>query len=242
MSEALAIPATTLVLKLLIEKRLKAAYGTGLTAPPVSIAPPPQRAAATGAGPPPPAETAALYLFLHHVSPNPAWRNMYEPHVASDGSRIGPAPVVLDLAYLVTAQGGDLEREVILGIAVSALTRNAILPRPMITKLLDSVSVATPPATMLERVARAPLADPAHQLESLSIAQNPIDIDMSTKLWSALQSPLRPSAYFTVSTVFLEVDETFPAAIDVKKLRLGVWPGSARRSDEPADNLVEVVP
>ncbi|MBO9713883.1 DUF4255 domain-containing protein [Sphingomonas sp.] len=242
MSEALAIPATTLVLKLLIEKRLKAAYDT-LTPPPVSIAPPPQRAAVPpGPGPAPSPEGAGLYLFLHHVTPNPAWRNMYDPHVGFDGKRMGPAPVVLDLCYLVTAQGADLEREAILGVAVSALTRNAILPRPMITALLGSVSVNPSPTSIHDEIPKAPLADPAHQLESLAISQTPLDIDLSTKLWSALQSPLRPSAYFTVTTVFLDVDETFPAGIDVEKLRLGVWPDTAPRSDLPADNLVEVTP
>jgi len=238
MSEALAIPATTLVLKLLIEKRLKAAYGAALTPPVVSIAPPPQRSAApSAAGPAPPAEAAGLYIFLHHVTPNPAWRNMYDPHVGGDGKRTGPAPVVLDLSYLVTAQGADLEREAILGVAVSALTRNAIVPRNMITTMLGGVSVNVPAVTILDKVPKAPLADPNHQLESLTISQSPIDIDMSTKLWSALQSPLRPSAYFTVTTVFLEVDEVFPAPIDVEKLRLGVWPASAPRSDQPSDNL-----
>ena len=241
MSEALAIPATTLVLKLLIEKRLKLAYGVTLTPPPVSIAPPPQRSAVPpGPGPAPPAEAAALYLYLHHVTPNPAWRNMYEPHMGFDGKRKGPAPVVLDLSYVVAAQGADLEREAILGVAVSALTRNAIVPRAMITALLASVSVETPAVTILDKVPKAPLDDPNHQLESLTISQTPIDIDMSTKLWSALQSPLRPSAYFTVTTVFLEVDETFPAGKDIEKLRLGVWPDSTPRSDQPADNVAEV--
>lgn len=241
MSEALAIPATTLVLKLLIEKRLKVAYGPGLTPPAVSTAPPPQRSAApAGPGPTPPAEAAGLYLFLHHVTPNPAWRNMYDPHVGFDGKRTGPAPVVLDLSYMVAAQGADLEREALLGTAVSALTRNAIVPRNLVTSLLGSVSVATPAVTILDDVPKAPLADPNHQLESLTIAQSPIDIDMSTKLWSALQSPLRPSAFFTVTTVFLEVDETFPAGIDVETLRLGLWPDPAPRSDEPSDNVAEV--
>jgi Pvc16 N-terminal domain len=242
MSEALAIPATTLVLKLLIEKRLAIAYGADLTAPTVSTVPPPQRVAAAHAvGAPPPAEGAALHLFLHHVTPNPAWRNMYEPHIGSDGTRRGPAPVALDLSYLVAAAGASLERETLLGVAISALTRNAIVPRAMITALLGGVSATTPPVTVLDLVPKAPLADPVHQLESLSIAQSPIDVDMSTKLWSALQSPLRPSAYFTVTTVFLDVEETFPAAIGVDKLRVGLWPDSRPRKDVPADNRAETV-
>ena len=45
-----------------------------------------------------------------------------------------------------------------------------------------------------------------------------------------------------LADVFLEVDETFPAGKDIEKLRLGVWPDPAPRSDQPADNVAEVTP
>jgi hypothetical protein len=240
MSEALAIPATSLVLKLLIEKRLKAAYSP-LTAPTVSTSPPPQRiaspAGATAAAAP---EPAGLYLFLHHVTPNGAWRNMYDPHVGADGQRKSIAPTVLDLAYMVAAQGADLEREVLLSVAVSALTRNAIIPRAMITALLAGVQVPANPTKITDLLPQAALGDPNKQLESLSVAQTPMDIDMSTKLWSALQSPLRPSAYFTVTTVFLNVEETFPPPGKADRVRIGVHPASTPRDDLPADGTISL--
>jgi hypothetical protein len=239
MSEALAIPATSLVLKLLIEKRLKAAYSP-LTAPTVSTSPPPQRVAPASGGGAPAPEPAGLYLFLHHVTPNGAWRNMYDPHVDAEGQRKSVAPTVLDLAYMVAAQGADLEREVLLSIAVSALTRNAIIPRPMITALLGGIVVPANPTKITDLLPQAALADPGKQLESLSIAQTPMDIDMSTKLWSALQSPLRPSAYFTVTTVFLTVNETFPAPGIADTVKIGVRPSSTRRDDLPADDVVSL--
>jgi Pvc16 N-terminal domain len=226
MSEALAIPATTLVLKLIIEARLKLAYAP-LSAPPVSVAPPPPRTA------PPPAaannavaaaEPAGLILFMHHVAPSAAWRNMFDPHMNATGTRQGPAPVVLDLAYLLAAQGSDLEREALLGIGVSALTRNALVPRAMITALLGSLSVPPAPTRITERLPLAPLADAAQQLEQLAIAQSPMDIDVSTKLWSALQSPLRPTALFTVTTLFLNVDENFPATKPVETVAVAAVP------------------
>lgn len=240
MSEALAIPATTLVLKLLIEKRLKIAYGA-LSPPQVSVVPPPLRqysAGATGANTPP--ELPGLTLYLHHITPNTAWRSMFDPHIDSSGQRVAIAPVVLDLSYLVTAQGAGLEREVLIGIAVSALNRNAVLPRPMISQLLGTIAVPPMPTAITDLLPTAPLADATKQLESITITQLSLDIDMSTKIWSALQSPLRPSAYFTVTTLFLNVDETFPDPLPVNDVRLGVWPNPIPTSSQPMEDVGDV--
>jgi hypothetical protein len=238
MSEALAIPATTLVLQLIIQERVNKAYGSTLTAPHVvSVAPPPPRPgplpAASGNMALEPAESPSLILFMHHVTPSPAWRNMFEPHINSAGQRQGPAPVVLDLAYLLAAQGADLEREVLLGIGVSALTRNALVPRAMIRSLLGRISAPTPATRITENLPKAPLADAAKQLEQLAISQSPMDIDVSTKLWSALQSPLRPTALFTVTTLFLNVDETFPDAKKVSRIDIDSVPDATSRLGLP---------
>ncbi len=112
-----AIPATTFVLRALIEARLKVAYG-GFTPPKVSVEPPPRPPASPAAAAP--AEPAGLVLFMYQAGQNPAWRNMYDPHVAASGIRTGPAPLVLDLHYLLAATGADLEREVLLGVGMSA--------------------------------------------------------------------------------------------------------------------------
>jgi hypothetical protein len=236
MSEALAIPATTLLLKMIIEARLHAAYAP-LTPPPVSVAPPPPRPvpapAAHTRGSKPVAEPAGLILFMHHVTPNTAWRNMFEPHMTSEGKRQGPAPLVLDLAYLLAAQGDDLEREALLGIGVNALTRNALVPRPMIKSLLGKISRPLSENTITDRLSLAPLADTAKQLEQLAISQSAMDIDVSTKLWSALQSPLRPAALFNVTSVFLSVEENFPASKEVKKVVLEGVPDATARLGLP---------
>ena len=86
----------------------------------------------------------------------------------------------------------------------------------------------------------APLADATKQLESITITQLSLDIDMSTKIWSALQSPLRPSAYFTVTTLFLNVDETFPDPLPVNDVRLGVWPNPIPTSSQPMEDVGDV--
>lgn len=229
MSAHFAIPATTFVLRAVLQKRVDAAYGT-LTGPTVSIEPPP-RPPATAAQPvaTPQPEAAGLHLFLHHAGPNPAWRNMYDPHVSAlTGKRTSRAPLALDLHYMLAATGADLEREILFGIGVSALTRNAILPRAMVQAILSAIAVPPTPTRLLDSLTTEPLHDPAFQPEQITIAQQAVDLDMSTKLWSALQAPLRPSAYFLVTTVFLDVDETFPAPKEVGAVQVAAHPTADR--------------
>src|SRR5262249_4542580 len=188
----------------------------------VSIEPPPRL--------PPPAagtpatEPAGLILFMHHAGPNPAWRSMYDPHVDVAGKRVAKAPLVLDLHYMLAAQGLDLEREAILGVGMSAFHRNGIVPRPMITQILGAITIPPSPSKLMDSLTGEPLADPNNQPESITISQQPVDIDMSTKLWSALHSPLRPCAYYLVTTVFLDTGETFPAAKQVDKVQVAGRP------------------
>ncbi len=222
MTAHFAIPATTFVLKALCEARIAAAYGL-LTPPqpPVRLEPPP-RPAPTPPGAVP--EAAGLHLFLHHAAQNPSWRNMYEPTVDALGARTAPAPLVLDLYYLMFATGADLEREILFGLGLMAFRRNGIVPRPMIQSILAAVAVPNNPTRLLERLTSEPLYDPAQQPEQITIAQEPYDLDRSTKLWSALQAPLRPTAMFQVTAIFLEVPEQFPAEVPVASLDLRLHP------------------
>lgn len=221
MTAHFAIPATTFVLKALCEARISAAYGA-FTPPPVRLEPPPRPAPTppTGAAP----EAPALYLFLHHAAQNPAWRNMHEPTVDALGHKTAAPPLVLDLYYLMFATGADLEREILFGLGMMAFRRNGIVPRPMIQAILGAVAVPPTPARLIERLTTEPLHDPAHQPEQITIAQEPYDLDRSTKLWSALQAPLRPTAMFQVTALFLDVPQQFPVVPPVTELDLRLHP------------------
>jgi hypothetical protein len=236
MSAHFAIPATTFVLRAILEARLKAAYGT-FTPPRVSIEPPPRPPSGPGAAP---VEPAGLILFLHHAGPNAAWRSMYDPHVDSAGKRFAKAPLVLDLHYMLAAQGLDLEREAVLGVGMSAFHRNGIVPRPMIAALLGAITVPPSPAKLMDTLTAEPLQDPNNQPESISISQQPVDVDQSTKLWSALQSPLRPSAFYLVTTVFLDTGETFAAGKPVEKATVAIRPSVDPAADPGGDAVVEI--
>lgn len=237
MSARFALPATTYVLRAIIEKRLKAAYGT-FAPPPVSIAPPPRPPApANGAQAP---EAAGLNLFLHHAGANPAWRNMYDPHVGPDGLRTGPSPLVLDLHYMLSASGQDLEREALLGIAMNAFHRNGVVPRPMIAAILGAVAVPAPPTKMMDELTKEPLDKPASQPESITISQAPVDIDQSTKIWSALHCPLRPCAFYLVTTVFLDVDEAFAPLPEVSQVSIAARTNLTPSPALPTDDMIEI--
>jgi hypothetical protein len=219
MTAHFAIPATTFVLRQILQERVGLAYGS-LTAPTVSVEPPPRPPAAAGNGQPQP-EPAGLHLFLHHLAPNPALRNAFEPHVSSAGRRTGPSPLALDLQYMLAATGADLEREVLLGLGITALTRHGIVPRPKIAAILGAIAVPATPVRLLDTLTTEALDQ---QPEQITVSQAPVDVDLSTKIWSALQSPLRPAAYFLVTTVFLEVTETFTTGPEVQRAMVGVRP------------------
>jgi hypothetical protein len=235
MSAHFAIPVTTFVLRAIIEARLKAAYGT-LTPPTVSVEPPPRPPSGAGNGAAP--EPAGLILYLHHAGPNPAWRNMFEPHVDPEGVPLSRPPLVLDLHYMLAAQGVDLEREAVLGIGMSALHRNGIIPRPMIAALLGTIVVPTTPTKLMETLTHEPIDK---QPESITITQQPVDVDLSTKIWSALQSPLRPTAFYLATTVFLATDEPVAEGKAVTELRLFERPNVAPQVDLKAEADAEVV-
>lgn len=221
MTAHFAIPATTFVLKALCEKRIAAAYAA-FSHPPVKLEPPPRPAPTPPTGTPP--ESSALHLFLHHAAQNPSWRNMPEPSVDALGARTASPPLVLDLSYLLFATGADLEREILFGLGLMAFRRNGIVPRPMIQSILGAVTVPNNPTRLLDTLTTEALHDPAQQPEQITISQEPYDLDRSTKLWSALQAPLRPTALFQVTALFLAVPEPFPPVPPVATLDLRLHP------------------
>jgi hypothetical protein len=219
MSAHFAIPATTFVLRAVIEAGLSNAYGALGPPPAVSVAPPAARPD-NGQGQPPAEPTQAL-LFMYHVQPNPAWRNMFDPTMDSSGNRVSRAPLALDLHYIVSATGPDLEREAVFGVAVHALHRVGIVSRPLIKAILGAVVPPTPPAKLMDLLTTEKLDQ---QIEQITVSHQALDADTLSRMWTSFQSPFRPSAGFLVTTVFLEREEIFPATIPVTKVDLSARP------------------
>jgi len=237
MSAHLAIPATTTILRQLIEDQLKKPY-TGMTAPKVFAAPPPRPPQPAGNNAAP-AEDTALYLYLHHVAANPAWRNMLDPSIDSGGTHTGRPPLVLDLHYMLAATGATLDREALLGLGMTAFHRNPIVSKAKIAAVLGAIAVPAHPKNLGEIVGQEKLGEPASQPEQLTITLEPLDIDMSTKIWSALFAPLRPSAYYLVTCVFLESDQPIPDGPLTETV--GVAVDAADDLGEPADLLERAI-
>jgi hypothetical protein len=237
MSAHLAIPATTTILRQLIEDQLKKPY-TGMTAPKVLAIPPPRPPQPAGNNAAP-AEDTALYLYLHHVAANPAWRNMLDPSIDAGGQRTGRPPLVLDLHYVLAATGMTLDREALLGLGMTALHRNPIVAKAKIATVLGGIAVPAHPKNLGEIVGSEKLGDPASQPEQLTITLEPLDVDMSTKIWSALQAPIRPCAYYLVTCVFLESDPPIPDGPLTETVDVTV--DAADGFDEPADLLERAI-
>lgn len=222
MSAHLALPATTYVLQRLIEQQRDKAYGASLPNRPAVIVGPPPRLPVPTAGQAAPPEAPGIVLYLHHVGINAGWRNMLDPSVDANGQTLRHPPLVLDLHYMVASLGQGLEREALLGIALTALHRNPIVSRAKIAALIGANTVPQNPQTIIDLLPGEKLADPASQPESLAISQHALDVDLSTKLWSALQSPIRPCAYFTVTARFLTSDAPLPDGPETETVNLGV--------------------
>lgn len=210
MTAALAIAATSEVMRYIIEDALvRAGQALNFQAPSATIGPPPRPPQQGGVGQAL-VEPASVNLFLHHVSPNPAWRNLNAPERDRQGRRLNNAPLVLDLHYLLSAHGADIDREIGFGTALHALHQVAIVPVELVKLALKSLAGNANPLRKI--LAGEGLAK---QMERLTITPETLDIDAATKIWNAVQSPYRPSAGYLVTTVFLEDDRPSTQALPI---------------------------
>ena len=116
---------------------------------------------------------------------------------------------------------------VLLGTGMFALHNVGILSRSLIASVLHGVA-ASESGSFMDGLYAEPLDTAESQPEEISISQEPVDVDQATKLWSALQSPLRPSAFYRVQAVFLVPDEAYPDPNTVDEVNIAVVPDPVR--------------
>lgn len=198
MSSPLAIGAVSAILRNLLDNGLiEAGAALGTTVNVSAVAPDTIDLESTD-------EPPRLNVFLHQVTPNVGWRNVGLPsRSGSSGERLTNAPLALDLHYLVTAYArADFQAEILLGYAMHLLHERPVLDRAAIRRGLNpsplDVSML-PPA--FQALAASDLAD---QVELLKVTPASMTADEMAKLWSALQTPYRPSAAYVVSVVLIE--------------------------------------
>ncbi len=199
MSNALAIAGVSAVLKDLldsglIDHQVTDALGAGVLVS--SLAPDVVPISGDGAVP-------RLNLFLHQVTPNPAWRNAELPSVNASGRRVRNPPLALDLHYLLTAYGiAELQAEVLLGYGMQLLHDNPVLSRAAIRTALNPSPVSGALLPSVYQALRS--ADLAEQVELLKITPTAMNAEEMSRLWSALTAHYRPTAAFQVSVVLIE--------------------------------------
>jgi hypothetical protein len=206
MSSALAIAGVSAVLRDLLNNGLidhatTDTLGVTIT---VSVGPP-DRVIPTNGG----AESTQLNLFMYQVTPNTGWRNEGLPSRDSSGiQRLSNAPLALNLHYLISAHASeDLHGEILLGYAMQFLHETPVLTRKAIKKALSPsppIGVGTTLKPAMKALENSGLEN---QIEQIKITPEYLNTEEISKLWTATQSHLRPTAAYMASVVLIEAKE-----------------------------------
>jgi hypothetical protein len=145
-----------------------------------------------------------LSLYLFHVAPDKFLANSFWTQAAQSGGGTGKQPVAfeplcLDLWYMLSAQsqGSYVQEQQVLGIAMQAFHEHA------------TVKLPTP----------TPLPDPVTPSEVTLTLETPT-FDELSRLWQALGLPLRTTAQYRVTVVFLTPPDLPPPAPEVTSVNL----------------------
>jgi hypothetical protein len=144
-------------------------------------------------------------LYLYHLSEDATFKNRPPPPGVSD---LRYTPMALDLYYVLSAHSGEndagtLTEQLIMGLAVKALRDLPIID--------DSTMVGG-----------IQVLDPAIRGDDnrVRIALQPIPAAEAVSYWTAGSSPLRLSAYYQASVIFLEPET--PATGAGRVLQYGI--------------------
>lgn len=227
MSSTLGVAATAAVLQQMLQNGLSALkIGDVLGGTPPSVTClPADRVDLEG--------TASLInLFLYYLTRNSGWSNLDYPSRDSRGERVANPLLALDLYFMVTAYGvADFHAEVLLGAAMQILHETPVLGR-------ESIRLALKPDPAKPNIPKQlELAGLADQLEQVRISPVNQSIDDVSRIWSAIQMPLRQSAAYMVSVVLIDTEPSQRVPLPVLGSRIYVMPFKQPRIDrvEAAD-------
>ena len=211
MSNALAIASVTAVLKDLLDNALiDNSISAGVGGPVTITAVAPDRVK-TGDR-----EKAQLNLFLYHVEPNAALRNIGFPSRDQSGERLTNPPLALELYYMLSAYGKqDFEAEILLGYAMQMLHETPVLTRDAIRNALSGTTPPVDPTGLPPALQALIASDLADQFEQIKLIPHLMTIEEVSKLWSAFQASYRPSVAYCVSVVLMEAQHPARSALPV---------------------------
>jgi Pvc16 N-terminal domain len=161
-----------------------------------------------------------LSLYLFHIGPDKYLANSFWTQAAQSGGGVGKQPVAfeplcLDLWYMLSAQSQNsyVHEQQVLGVAMQALHEHGTFDIP----------APTPPP------------NPVTPSQATLVLESPT-FDELSRLWQALGLPLRTTAQYRVSVVFLAPDQIPAAAPKVTSLNMVSAP-STPTADPTAPRL-----
>ncbi len=152
-----------------------------------------------------PLDVPRVRLFLYQVTPNTALRNHDLLTRSSNGSLLQRPTAAIDLHYLLSFYGNELELEPqrMLGAAVRDLHAKPVLLRPMV----EDAIVSTP------SLSGSNLHEASEQIKFTPVS---LSLEELSKLWSVFfQAPYALSVAYQGTVVQLDSEESVPSALPV---------------------------
>jgi len=165
---------------------------------------------ATGSGTP----EVGVNIYMYQATPNPNWRNADLRTRRPKGELGKQAQAGIDLSYLMTFYGNEVELEPqrLLGSTIRTL-----MDKPVLTEEIIQATVNT--FSFLEG------STLAEQLERVTMTPITMNTEELSKIWSVLfQTPYILSFAYQGSTVLIEGDKPGKAALPVQSRRFYVTP------------------
>jgi uncharacterized protein DUF4255 len=156
------------------------------------------------------ASAAKVNIYLYQITTNTAWRNADLPTRRADGQTAQRPQAALDLHYLLTFYGDEVQFEPqrLLGSAVRTLHARPVLTRQMIRDAVLSFSI----------LGDSDLADAAELVKFTPI---PLTLEELSKLWSVFfQTPYALSVAYQGTVVLIESQDTAQTALPVRQRNL----------------------
>ena len=223
MSNYLAIATVTETLRQLLHEAVKDLI-SGFSASATAVRP----VASTG-GTPTGLANPGVNIFLYHVSPNPAGRNLDLPHRNGNGDLTRRPRTALDLHFLLSFYGSDtgLVTHRLLGRVVQTLHAQPVLTRQQVRSVVAS-STFLAGSNLAEEVELVKFSPIALSLEELS------------KLWSVFfQTTYALSVAYQASVVLIEGDELTREPLPVLTRQLKVLPSLRPVIDGVSPQIIE---
>lgn len=207
MSNALSIVAVTAVLKDLLENGLVSDSITASVGDVLVTAIPPDLIK-VGSD-----ERAQLNLFLYQVTQNRNvdWisQEFRTRHSSINSINKSPRyvnpPLALNLHYLLTAYGAkDFQAELLLGYAMQLLHRTTVISSELIANALKTAATSNSTSLISQALAGVSVSALVEQLGQIKLSPEFLNMEDSSKIWSALQTHYRPSISYQASMVLIE--------------------------------------